>query len=790
MQGRKVGNQACEGNKWQMATNILFPLTSFVGRTEALDQLWELLLLPQLRIITIVGAGGMGKTRLALELARLLNETPPELSSGNPHFPGGLWWVDLSALPVWSPAGCIIQEIAAVFALTVEADASLLDAVAALLADRTCLLLLDNCEHVVTACAEVVQQLALRCPHSKIIATSREALRVPGEQLFALTPLSVLQGRRNRQQPVSPPDQLDQLCQADAVQLFIERARLRTLDFALTDEQIWSIAQICQWVDGLPLAIELAAARVRLLPPAALLQQLGQGQSVTALLGQGPRTAPPRLLTIYNTIDWSYRLLESTTEQALFQQMAVFAGGARLEEIQAICEETWGPAAAHANLLATLEALLEKSLLTSQDHQGVRRYGMLLTIQEYALERLTEAGAADRLRARHLAVYTQLAEHGDAHLSGAQQLRWLDQLEAEQENFRAALIWALGEAGQPGHDPKGGMALLAALCDFWSVRGYWSEGQQWAERTLQWLHTDLAAYPPALQARVYLTAGLLNGNTAAPLPWLQRALALYRTEGNQKAVALALRWLLHIHLALRDWEATAAVAKELTPFAEAFNHPILLLALGRAAFVQGDAQGAQRYFQRGELAASQQGHLLAWVYAVCLQGLLANTTGEGVRLEESLQQALEQARRLGRKDLQMHLCHTLSEIVLGRHAYSAALALISEGLPLARQLGHQTVVAIFLYHCANIAARIEPTEWTASSLIITAHHLLQQQPHLAELMVEMAYQRAAAQARLVNDACATPVLANQVKPLALDEAITYAGLLQQRFQSRVDSLIL
>ncbi len=763
-----------------MATNILFPLTSFVGRIEDLDQLWELLQLPQPRIITIVGAGGMGKTRLALELARLLDETPPELSSGNPHFPGGLWWVDLSALPVRSPAGRIVQEIAAVFALTVEADASLLDAVAALLADRTCLLLLDNCEHVVTACAEVVQQLALRCPHSKIIATSREALRVPGEQLFVLAPLSVLQGWQNRQQPVSPPEQFDQLRQASAVRLFIERARLATLDLTLTDEQLWSIAQICHWVDGLPLAIELAAARVRLLPPAAMLAQLGQGRALSLLLGQGPRTAPPRLLTIYNTIDWSYRLLESANEQALFQRLAVFAGGARLEEIQAVCGEAWGAQVAHANLLATLEALLEKSLLIAQDHQGVRRYGMLLTIQEYALERLTEAAATDHFRARHLAVYTQLAERGDAHLSGAQQLHWLDQLEAEQENFRAALIWALGEAGQSGHDPKGGMALLAALCDFWSVRGYWSEGQQWAERSLQLLHADPAAYPPTLQARVYLTAGLLYGNTAAPLPWLQRALALYRAEGNQKAVALALRWLLHTHLALRDWEATAAAANELTPFAEAFNHPILLLALGRAAFVQGDRQGAQHYFQRGELAASQQGHLLAWVYAVCLQGMLANTSGEGVRLEGPLQHALEQTRRLGRKDLQMHLCHTLSEIALGRHAYGAALTLIREGLPLARQLGHQTAVATFLCQCASIAARIEPTHWSANAIQQTAHHLLQQRPHTPELMVEMAYQRAAAQAQLVSEAFTDATLATRAKPLTLDEALQYMHQLEQR----------
>lgn len=763
-----------------MATNILFPLTSFVGRTEDLDQLWELLLLPQPRIITIVGAGGMGKTRLALELARLLCETPPELSTGNPHFPDGLWWVDLSALPARSPAGRVVQELAAVFALTVEADGSLLDAVAALLADRACLLLLDNCEHVVTACAEVVQQLALRCPHSKIVATSREALRVPGEQIFPLTPLPVRQGQRNRPQPDTPPGQLDQLRQAGAVRLFIERARLTALDLALTDEQLWSIAQICHWVDGLPLAIELAAARVRLLSPAAMLEQLGQGRALSALLGQGPRTAPPRLLTIDNTIDWSYRLLENGDERALFQRLAVFAGGARLDEIQAVCGEEWGPPDAHANLLATLEALLEKSLITTQDHQGVRRYGMLLTIQEYALERLIEADAADRFRARHLAVYTRLAERGDAHLSGAQQLLWLAQLEAEQENFRAALTWALGEAGQSGHDPKGGMVLLAALCDFLSVRGYWNEGQQWAERTLHWLHADLAAYPPALQARVYLTAGLLYGSTAASLPWLQRALALYRAEGNQKAVALALRWLLHTHLALRDWEATAAVADQLTPFAEAFNHPILLIALGRAAFVQGDGQSAQHYFQHGELAASQQGHLLAWVYAICLQGMLANISGEGVRLEEPLQHALEQARRLGRKDLQMHLCHTLSEIALGRHAYGAALTLIREGLPLARQLGHQTAVATFLCHCASVAARAEPTQWSAGALMTTARQLLQQRPHVAELMVEMAYQRAAAQAQLVCDAFAAPAIATQTRSLTLDEAINYAGLLQER----------
>ncbi|MEZ4730556.1 MAG: NB-ARC domain-containing protein [Caldilineaceae bacterium] len=768
-------------------TNILFPTTSFVGRADDLDQLWELLMPPQPSLITIVGAGGVGKTRLSLELARQIRDTPSDLSRVNPHFPDGLWFVDLSKLPPQGEEALVLQELATVLGVTVEARQTPLTTLTHVLQEKQLLLLLDNCEHLLPACAQVISLLTARCSRLKILTTSREPLRVPGEQLFHLEPFQVFPQQEPTVQAQDAAS-AEFLQQSSAVQLFVERARLVQLHFALTAENVLPIAHICQRVDGLPLAIELAAARVRFLPPHALLEQMTQEQQVVNLLGKGPRTAPARLSTLYNTIDWSYRLLESDAERHLFQQLAVFAGGACLEEIHTVCWEG-SPASIGTgqDLLSTLEALYQKNLITHYEQQGMRRFGMLMTIQEYALQQLAAAGEVDAVRTRHLRAYTKLVQTTAPQFAGPQQVAWLDRLDIEYENLRAALTWALtpdptadkSQENSSADDTVTGLKLFAALRNFWLTRSYWREGQQWATRALYWLQSAPQAYAPRLQANIYAAAGLLQGDTPASVPLLQTALALYETERDTENATLMRHWLLHRQLALRNWEATAALTAELAPLAEALNNPLALIALGRAAFVQGDLPSAHAYFQRAESVADQQGNRIGWVYAVCLEGMLTITEGNGAAVEERLQVALQQVRQLGHKDLQMHLCNNLSEIAFLRQDDHTALALIHEGIPLARQLSHQGATLCFLFRSAAIAARRPGTQTTATALMTTAQSIAQQLTHLPERMVELAYQRAADHAELLLHECRSTHPALVASPLTIDDAITSILQLQQ-----------
>jgi predicted ATPase len=407
-----------------------------LGRAHALGAGSTLLQGTEGRLLTFTGPGGVGKTRLAVQLARTVQE----------HYADGVAFVDLSAL---RDAALVAATIAGALGVREQGGQPLRAALVAHLRERQVLLLLDNAEHLLDAVAAEVAALRAACPGLRLLVTSRVALRVQAEQVYPVPPLAL---------PVAGDGlSVAALEQVPAVALFVQRARAVRPDFGLNEANAATVAALCTRLDGLPLAIELAAARVGVLPPAALLARLGQ--PLTVLTG-GPRDLPARQRTLRDTIAWSYDLL-APWEQALFRQLAVFAGGGTLEAVEAVCAGEDATGAAH-DVLAGLGALADASLLvTMAGADGGLCCGLLETIREYALEQLEARGEADAWRGRHAAYFLSLAEAAAPPLDGPDQAVWLDRLEREHDNLRAALAWA-GTAGAADL----GLRLASALAKF------------------------------------------------------------------------------------------------------------------------------------------------------------------------------------------------------------------------------------------------------------------------------------------------------------------------------------
>jgi non-specific serine/threonine protein kinase len=379
------------------------------------------------RLVTLTGAGGCGKTRLALQVARAVLD----------HYPDGAWLVELAPL---SDPGLVPRAVASVLGVSESPDRPLVTALAEFLGTKSLLLILDNCEHLVAACAELAEALLRHCPNLRILATSREVLAAAGEATWRVPSLQAPSvesaAAPGAMAGLRPGPRAPQLLEFEAIRLFVERAAAMGAGFGVTEENALAVAEVCRRLDGIPLAIELAAARVKVFA----VEQIAAGlDDCLRLLASGQRTAVPRQQTLRATVDWSYGLL-SEPERALLRRLAVFAGGWTFEAAEAVC--VGEGIAAHA-VLDLLAMLVDKSLVQAEERQGTVRYRLLETIRQYAREKLEEAGEAERTQDRHLAYFLDLAEEGDPKLRGPEQRVWLDRLDVEHDNLRAALHWSL-----------------------------------------------------------------------------------------------------------------------------------------------------------------------------------------------------------------------------------------------------------------------------------------------------------------------------------------------------------
>ena len=488
--------------------NLPTQLTSFIGREKEIDELRKLI--ADHRLITLTGSGGAGKTRLALQVAADLLR----------QFSGGVWFVELA--PLIDPA-LVVQTLLTIFKLREDPHAhrTSLQILQDYLHPKSALLILDNCEHLIEACAQMSESLLRACPQLKILASSREALGIPGEIPYRVPSLKT----------PSSTDlmQLENPLEIDSIRLFVERGTAVKPDFRLTKENTPFIAQICSRLDGIPLAIELAAARVKVLSPEQIASRLDDR---FRLLTGGARTALPRQQTLRALIDWSYSLL-SDAEKTLFRRVAVFTGGCTLEAAEFVC----GEGGEELDVLDLMSRLVDKSLVISEESNGGIRYRRLETIRQYSRERFFEIEEVEEIRDRHLAYYVQSAKEIEIGLQGRARKLWAQRSEAEQENLRTAFEWGFNR------HPESSLRIASSMIFGISFGGYSVRGFNWLRDSIPAMEATLPGLPLALRATSLNALAFISisvGQERVAYEYAEQSIALYRQLDDKTGLASAL----------------------------------------------------------------------------------------------------------------------------------------------------------------------------------------------------------------------------------------------------------
>ncbi len=616
-----------------LPNNLPAQLTAFIGREREILEVKRLL--TKTRLLTLTGAGGCGKTRLALHIAADLLE----------DYNDGGWLIDLAAL---SDPALIPHAVASAIGVREPPGRALTEALVERLRAKSVLLLLDNCEHLVAGCAEFADGLLRACPNVSVLATSREPLGTAGEATYRVPSLSV--------PPRDAKPTVEQAAGAEAVRLFVDRAAFGNPGFRLTPENTETVVVTCRRLDGIPLAIELAAAQVRSLSVGQIAQRLDDR---FRLLSRGNRAAPARHRTLRAAIDWSYLLLTGE-ERVLLRRLAVFSGGCTLEAAGVVCG---GPPLQHADLLEILARLVEKSLVIAEDRGEERRYRMLETVREYTRTRLVEAGEADAIPTRCRDWYLDMAVRAAPEMRGPHQGVWLERLETELDNLRAALAWSRDRTGEAGTL----LRLAVALWRFWFMRGRVTEGRKYLEDALE---RDRDAPPrvvlKALDAAAHLARQL--GDYPRAVTLAERGLALAREHEDREGTAM------------------------------------FLDALGIVAGLQGDLHRARTTCE-GSLALWRElGD--KWQISTMLRelGAFANFQGDYAAAAAYCTESLELARDLGDQHRIAFALKGLGDVALRAGDTPRAAALLAEALTLSRETGNLTTTGMSLEGLTAVAA--------------------------------------------------------------------------------------
>lgn len=657
------------------------PLTSFVGREREMGELKRLI--PEARLITLLGAGGAGKTRLALEVAaRLVDE-----------FASGVYLVELAGV---SDPQLVPQAVASALDVREQADESLSDTLTQYLRPRELLLILDNAEHLANAVAELAHYLLRSCARLHLLVTSRERLRTPGERSFPVPPLAL--------PPPTAALTPAQLREYEAVLLFVDRAQAVWPAFQLTEQNAPAVREVCARLDGLPLAIELAAARTQLMSVQEIAARLANR---FRLLAVGERAVQPRQQTLRTLVDWSYDLL-TPAEQRLLRRLAVFAASFSLAAVEQICggdeSDATPPDSALSTQPSTLDLLgqlMDKSLLVRLDTAGPPRYRLLETIREYAWARLVASGDSGVMR-RHALYYLSVAEQAAKELLGDAQVTWLARFEEEHDNFRAALTWTL-EAGET----ELALRLATALWRFWYSHGYLSEGRGWMGAAL----ARPGEVDVAVRARALNGAGGLawsQGDYEEARALYEASLALRRQLGDKPGITQCLSNLGNIARSQGDYaearrlyEESLVIDREL---GDRWSIARSLSNLGLMAYEQGDYPHAQELLEE---VLTIGGDRVIVANALNILGELARVASDYLRAQQLYDASLALYRELGIKEGVAMLLHNLGMLALRRADYPAAGALFTESLTELQGIGDKLGIANSLTGCATLAAALD-----------------------------------------------------------------------------------
>lgn len=704
----QVAEQQLSQPQSASSDNLPTPATPLLGREREVEAVRALLLQPDVRVVTLTGPGGVGKTRLSLGVAHAVAK----------HFRDGAYFVPLA--PITDPE-LVPATIAQCIGLKDTGQAPLLDRLKRAMRDRHTLLLLDNLEQVVDA-SPLLADLLAWCPQLMMLATSREALRMRGERQFQVPPLPLPDLARL-------PD-LKELASYPAIELFVGVARGVEPEFELTRENAGAVASICTRLDGLPLAIELAAARIRMLSPDEIAMRLNKRLS---LLTGGARDLPARHRTLYDAVGWSYDLLDRG-EQTLFARLSVFVGGFMLEAAESVCN-------AHADLpmdlLEGITSLVDKSLLRQEKGSGSgstrkKRLTMLETIQEYARERLAELEGEEETQRLHAEYYLALVEAADPELTGAQQATWIERLEMERDNIRAALDWSERVPGRA----ELGLRVAGALTLVWQVKGRLGEGRDRLAKALDRASTEHTA----TRAKALFAAGwmaLFSGDYPAARKYCEGSLEIEREMGNLWGVTLSLN------------------------------------GLGRVAEIERDFERAHNYYAESLAIRKALGN--DWGVAGTLNnmGRAALRQGDYTQADSSLTESLALFRKSGDRGSTAIVLNNLALVALRCKEYERATMLFDECLTLELAVDYTWGIPYVIAGLAELACAREEVE-RAATLLAAAEANLEATGARMDPIDREDFDRNVAAARERLDVTAFEAAWERGRSMTLEQAIVYA----------------
>lgn len=697
-------------------------------------------------LLTLTGVGGCGKTRLAQEVARDLA----------PLYPDGVWFVELA--PVSDPS-LVPQAVAAALDVREQPGRALVDTLVDILRKKRSLLVLDNCEHLIDAAARLADTLLSSCTRLKILATSREPLNLAGEVSWAVPPLSV----------PGPAEETgaEERERSESVRLFVDRALHKPRVFAASERNVEAVANICRRLEGIPLAIELAAARVGTLGVEQISERLGHSLQ---LLGDGSRTAESRQQTLYKTLDWSYELLDEK-ERILFRRLSAFAGGWTLEAAEAVCA---GDGIEEEEILDLLSRLVDKSL-ANIDAKETARYRFLEPVRQYARDRLEESGEADEVRRRHAEFYLAFAERAERELSGPEQVYWMDRLETEYDNIREALGWVLNEGD--GNKGELGLRLAAALWRVWYLRGHLNEGRLWIEEMLALDDGGLAA----TRARALGGAGYLawhQGDFGRAEALFEESLALARQGGYKRDIAAALNGLGRVASYGRGdiVAARANFDEALSLYRESGDRWGVAMSLYFSGVAEafGDDPAAAVPLLDEALAMFRE--VEDWegiADSVGVMGMVSLGQGEYPKARRLLEESQEIMKSLGDKGAVAKTLSALGDVALGEGDPEAAYGLYEQALAILKDVDDKWWIAWCLEGMAGVAAA-QRDLGRAARLFGAAAALRDVMGAPRPPLQRANYERRLASARAESDEASFEAAWEEGREMAPEEAVEHA----------------